>query len=381
MKTEAKGLKTDAKAKKVQPEENVFDIYLNKYSDCVSKDNIVYHICLILLNIVVMVLAMFWINNKYGVSGVETFKTFIDWKVIVLMISIFILIKTIEAVSLFISFYNKSRYLNFGKIYKANVVGDYFGKIHRIIGKQPFVVGYMSDTKIKPLQLTRITSEKKYFDLFAFLILSLIMTIVGAFAWQKEMNVIVTIACFVAIVIGFGYLLFVYMSKNDKGKSISICVFLSRVLAKFKLTKDEEKTYYEMIDKTLVVNKSRKIKWYAKCLDMLSGVATLCLRGLMLYLIFGMVGYIGADIYFKSLWLILILDIVKNIVPIPNEILLPDLLLFSVLLLAVEVEYIWFILLLYKVFENFIYDIHYLIVLLMDKFFCKRGKVVLADNR
>lgn len=374
MENETKNLKAEAKPKKLQPEENVYSSYLNKYNDCNSKDNIIYHICMILVNMVIMVVAMFYINNKYGVSGFETFKTFFDWKTIVLMLSVFVLIKMIEAVSLFISFYNKSKYLNFGKLYKANAFGDYFRKMHVVVGKQPFVVGYMSDTKIKPIQLVRITSEKKYFNLFAFLCLSLVMTIAGAFAWAGEMNAIVTVACFIAILMGFGYLLFIYMSKNDKGKSISICAFLSKMFVKLKLAKDEEKTYYDMIDKTLVTSKCRKIKWYAKVLDILSEVAVLSLRGLILYLIFSMVGYTGVDIYFKSLWLILTLDIVKNVVPIPNEILLPDLILFSVLLAMVEAEYIWFVLVLYKLFENFIYDVHYVIILLIDKMFSRNNK-------
>lgn len=376
-----KDASVETKAKRIQPEENVFGGYINKYKECASRDNAIYHICVMLLNIVVLVVAMFYINNKYGVSGFETFKTFIDWKTIVLMLSIFVLIKMIESVSLFISFYNKGKYLNFGKLYKANVFGDYFRKMHRVVGKQPFVVGYMSDTKIKPIQLVRITSEKKYFNLFAFLCLSLVMTIAGAFAWAGELNAIVTVACFIAIVIGFGYLLFIYMSKNDKGKSISICAFLSKMFVKLRLAKDEEKTYYDMIDKTLVTNKSRKIKWYAKALDILSEMVVLSLRGLILYLIFSMVGYTGVDIYFKSLWLILTLDIVKNVVPIPNEILLPDLILFSVLLAMIEAEYIWFVLVLYKVFENFIYDVHYVIILLIDKIFSRNNSGVVIDKR
>ena len=108
MENETKNLKAEAKPKKLQPEENVYSSYLNKYNDCNSKDNIIYHICMILVNMVIMVVAMFYINNKYGVSGFETFKTFFDWKTIVLMLSVFVLIKMIEAVLLFISFYNKS---------------------------------------------------------------------------------------------------------------------------------------------------------------------------------------------------------------------------------------------------------------------------------
>ncbi len=381
MEKDVKKKMSEVKPKKVQPEENVHNIYIQKYKDCTSSENIIYHISIALVNVAILVLAMFWINNKYSVSGIDTFKTFLDWKVVVLMLSVFILIKAIESVSLFISFYNKSKFINFGKIYKANAVGDYFGKVYRTVGKQPFVVGYMSDTKIKPVQLTRITAEKKYFNLVALLCLSLVMTMVGAFAWAEEMNVIVTIICFVAILVGFGYLLFIYMSKNDKGKSVSICVFFARVLAKLKLTKDEEKTYFDMIDKTLVVNKSRKIKWYAKVLNIISKLTILFLRGLILYLIFSMVGYTGAEIYFKSLWLILTLDIVKMVVPLPNDIILVDLILFSVLLIAVEPEYIWFIMVLYKIFENIIDDVHYIIILLIDKIFSSINKNKVIGNK
>lgn len=369
----------NVRAKKISPEENLYDLFTQKYKECASRENTVYHVCMTIVSIAVMILLMFWINNKYGVSGIDAFVSFLDWRIIVLMLSVFILIKIVESVSLFISFYHKSRYIDFGKLYRANAIGDYFGKVYRSVGRQAFIVGYMADTRIKPVHLLRVTAEKRYFNLVASLGLSLIMIIVGAFLWTNEMNVIVTIITFVAVIVGVGYLLYIYMSKNDKAKSISISMFLSRLLAKLGLTKDEEKTYYNMIDKTLVVNKSRKIKWYAKVLDVLSQVTTLALRGLILYLIFSLVGYSDVEFYFKSLWLILIFDIVKFVVPLPNDIILIDLILFGVLLVAVEPQYIWFILVLYELFENWVKDIHYLLVVVIDNlFFKKKNSVVIG---
>ncbi len=364
IKTEEKKVKT----KKIQPEEKVFSQHLDKYGELNNSKNILYYISIVLLNISVLVLMMLWINNKEGVVSFDVVKEAFNWKIFILMCAIFVLIKMIQSVSLFISFHIKSKYNNFGVLYKANAVSDFYGKMSILNrGKLSSMSGYLSSTKIKPQHVISIEYEKWYYNVLVFLSLSLVMVIVGAFKWQKNTHIVITLITFAIIVCGFMYLLYLYMARHDKEKNLSICSFVARALSKLKLTSDFEKTYYGMVDKSAVVTKANRVSWTARILNMLSSLSVYVLRGLILYLIFSSIGLSTSEYYFKSLWLLLTLDLFKTIIPLPDGVIVLDLIFMLMLSKTLYPEYIWWVLLMYKVFENFIYDLHFLIILIVDK--------------
>lgn len=370
-------LKTEEKnkQKKIQPEDAVLEKCKEKYAEVASKRNALYYISMFVMNIAVLILAMFYINYKKGVDSFEAFSNLFDWGVFVLMISIFILVKMIEAVTTFVRLNQKTRYKNFGEVYKANAVGDYYGKMSVFgSGKTMTTIGYLENNKIKTNGLVGIGYERRYFSLVATLVLSVVMLIVGAFAWKKMMPTWLTIICFFATIVGFMYLLYIYMSQNDKQRSVNICSFFANLMGKLKFTKNTEKTYYEYVDKTMVVTKSRKIKPLYKVIDMSSSVATILLRGLILYLIFEMVGLGGAEYYFKALLILLTLDITKYILPIPNGAIVIDVIMISIFGNIMLPEYVWMSLLLYRVMDTILVDIHYIIVVIIDKIFIKNDR-------
>lgn len=356
------------KAKKVQPEEKIFSQHIDKYEELKNPKNILYYFSMFLLNISVLILMMLWINNKNGVVSFDVFKESFNWKIFIFMCAIFVLIKMIQSVSLFISFHIKSKYNNFGVLYKANATSDFYGKMSIFNrGKLSSLSGYLSTTKIKPQHIISIEYEKWYYNILVFLSLSLIMVIVGAFKWQKNTHIIITLITFAIIVCGFMYLLYLYMARHDKEKNLSICSFVATTLAKLKITSDFEKTYYGMVDKSAVVTKANKISWTARILNMISSLSVYVLRGLMLYLIFSSIGLSTSEYYFKALWLLLTLDLIKMIVPLPDGVIVVDLVFMLMLYKTLYPQYIWWVLLMYRVFENFIYILHYLIILIIDK--------------
>lgn len=356
------------KAKKIQPEEKVFSQHLDKYGELKNSKNILYYISIVLLNISILVLMMLWINNKEGVVSFDVVKEAFSLKIFILMCAIFVLIKMIQSVSLFISFHIKSKYNNFGVLYKANAVSDFYGKMSILNrGKLSSMSGYLSSTKIKPQHIISIEYEKWYYNVLVFLSLSLVMVIVGAFKWQKNTHIVITLITFAIIVCGFMYLLYLYMTRHDKEKNLSICSFVATTLSKLKLTSDFEKTYYGMVDKSAVVTKANRVSWTARILNMLSSLSVYVLRGLILYLIFSSIGLGTSEYYFKSLWLLLTLDLIKTIIPLPDGVIVLDLIFMFILSKTLYPEYIWWVLIMYKVFENFIYILHFLIILIVDK--------------
>lgn len=355
------------KQKKVQPEEVVGEKLIQKYNTNASKKNTLYYIAMFVMNIAVLVLAMFYINYKKGVDSLGAFGEMFDGGIFVLMLSVFVLVKMIESVTLFVRLNQKTKYKNFGEVYKANAVGDYFGKMSTIGGgKTMATVGYLSDKKIKQTALVQVAYERRYYSLVAMLALSVIMLIVGAFAWDGVVHISITLICFGVVLCGCMYLLYIYMSRNDKQRSVNICSWASRAMEKLKLTKDVEKTYFDLVDKTMVVTKSRKVKPLYKVIDIVSSVATILLRSFVVYLIFEMVGLGGAESYFKSLLILISLDIIKYILPIPNGAIIIDIILLSIMGNVVLPEYVWMGLALYRIFDNLIIDFHYLIVVIIN---------------
>ena len=356
------------RVKKPQPEETLHASLLEKYSDMHSSKNVLYYISIILVNLAVLALSMLWLNNKYEVVSFEAIKVNFDFTYILFMCCIFVLIKMIQTVSLFISYHFKSKVNNFGKMYIANAYSDFYGGMTMFSsGKTAALVGTLSTTKIKPQHLISVTYEKKYYNLFTFLIVSAIMVMVGAFAWESIMHVLVTLTCFLTIICGFMYLVYIRMTRSDKERSLNICSSIARLLAKIGIAKDFEKTYFTMVDRTMVQSKANRISLKAKLLNMGASLGVIALRALVVYLIFSSLGLSTIGYYFKSLWILLVLDIVTMLWPFPRGVVIIDILIISIISKMLYPDYIWYVLVLYKLFENIIYAIHYVIVLIVDK--------------
>lgn len=356
------------RVKKPQPEETLYASLLEKYSDMHSSKNVLYYISIILVNLAVLALSMLWLNNKYEVVSFEAIKVNFDFTYILFMCCIFVLIKMIQTVSLFISYHFKSKVNNFGKMYIANAYSDFYGGMTMFSsGKTAALVGALSTTKIKPQHLISVTYEKKYYNLFTFLIVSAIMVIVGAFAWESIMHVLVTLTCFLTIICGFMYLVYIRMTRSDKERSLNICSSIARLLAKIGIAKDFEKTYFTMVDRTMVQSKANRISLKAKLLNMGASLGVIALRALVVYLIFSSLGLSTIGYYLKSLWILLVLDIVTMVWPFPRGVVIIDILIISIISKMLYPDYIWYVLVLYKLFENIIYALHYVIVLIVDK--------------
>ena len=195
------------RVKKVQPEETLYTTLVEKYSDMHSSKNALYYISIILVNFAILALSMLWLNNKYSVVSFEAIKLNFDFTYVLLMCCVFVLIKMIQTVSLFISYHFKSMANNFGRMYVANAYSDFYsGMTMFSSGRTTALVGALSSTKIKPQHLISVTYEKKYYNLFTFLIVSSVMIIVGAFTWESILHVLATLTCFITVICGFMYL-------------------------------------------------------------------------------------------------------------------------------------------------------------------------------
>lgn len=356
------------KVKKAQPEETLYNSLREKFNDMHTAKNAVYYVSIVLLNIAVMVLAMLWLNNKYEVVSFTAIKENLDFTIILLMCCVFVLVKMVQTVSLFISYHFKSKSNSFGRIYVANAYSDFYGNMTMFSnGRMAAMVGGLSNTKIKPQHIVSVAYEKKYFNLFTLLCVSAVMVLVGAFKWEQILHVSVTIICFIAIICGFMYLLYIRMTRSDKERSLSICSWIATMMSKLRLSGDFEKTYFGLVDKSLVTTKAVRVKWKAKVLNIVSSLVVILLRALIVYLIFSSLGLNTSEYYFKSLWILLVLDIMMLVWPFPRGVVLVDILVVSIISKMLFPEYIWYVLVFYKLFENIIYDVHYLIVLIVDK--------------
>ena len=356
------------KVKKIQPEETLHTALVEKYSDMHSSKNALYYISIVLVNFAILALSMLWLNNKYSVVSFEAIKLNFDFTYVLLMCCVFVLIKMIQTVSLFISYHFKSRVNNFGRMYIANAYSDFYGGMTMFAsGKTTALVGALSSTKIKPQHLISVTYEKKYYNLFTFLTVSAVMIIVGAFTWESILHVLATLTCFITIICGFMYLVYIRMTRSDKERGLSICSFIARLLAKIGIAKDFEKTYYAMVDKTMITAKANRVKWKAKLLNMGAALGVIALRAFIVYLIFSSLGLSTVGYYFKSLWILLVLDLITMIWPLPRGVVIIDILIISIISKMLYPDYIWYVLVFYKLFENIIYALHYVIVLIVDK--------------
>ncbi len=365
---EEKIVEKKTRTKSKTPEENISQLAIDRYGQVKGSGNILFLLSVLLLSLTVIIISGLWINTKYSVNTFANILDIFDIKVFVLMLSIFSLIQMVKSVTLFMSLYFRRKYNRFSLVYKAMVGFDYYGLVSIYSStSNSFLIGSLVSNKVKVNDAVLSTYEKKYCDIFAFLTVSLIMIIVGAFKWQKYTHISFTLIGFFVVVVGFLYLVYIRMFRKDKELCLSISSVFAKLLTKLRIRKDYEDAYYSVIDKGLATSKSINCKFYVKCIDVVGAIVVLLLRASILYLLLSSLDVSGVEVYFKSLWIMVTVDLLVNVFPLPKGGILAELILLYVLSKWIVPEYIVWLIVGYKFFEVVLYAIQFGVVSLVDK--------------
>ena len=307
-----------------------------------------------ILNILVVVGILIYQINKMGVATIEKLTTF-RWIFIVYALLIFALIMLLESFRTFILIFKVTKTVRPILSYKSAVINRFYDCITPFAtGGQPFEVFYLNSRGLKGGPATSVPLAKSVFQVIAFIIVSIIVLIFGSNLFGEN-QIAVTTWGIISLVIAIFLVGTVLMFSISKKIMPKITMFFIKLLHKLKLVKDYNLTFNKCMKVILEYQKS--MKFYAK------SVLTVIVS-LMIYCVFNASASI--DVVMEVFSKFIIIELATKYIPLPGGTGVAEI-SFSALFASLFGDgTLFWALLLYRIFNYFIYLFQGLVVIIYD---------------
>jgi len=166
---------------------------------------------------------------------------------------------------------------------------------------------------------------------------------------------------------------------RDKELAVLIVAKITKFLYKLNIVKDFYMFYNKYIDKMIAYNRTYKINKSIIVSEVFSHVLILFLKSLFVYFIFLFVNQGTADLFFEILFCSVVLQVLMDLIPLPKGVLFFEI-IFIILFKNIFFEgYLFWGLMLYRIFDYFIYVIHYLIIKMIELVLNSISKIKLKN--
>lgn len=360
--------KQEIKEKKQNSEDRILENYLSKYNDISAKKSGFYYFSIVLLNICALIVVMLLYGNTANIVSFKVFWESIDWNILLLIFLIFIGMMLFQTFSRYLRLYSKSKLRRFWLSCNANNVMNFYNMTsvyerNGVIASTKCLSEDKLSSTVNPVELTL---GKKIFDKIAFVIFTLMFLVIGLFAWQNIIPGWVIWVAVISLIFQVTTLVLVGLLNDNKQAVIGFVGWLSRFLFKLKLIKDYELFYNKMIDTLVVYNKTLRQNRSLSFVEIMINILVLFLKYSLLYLVFITINLDTGDMFWKLLYMCVVFDLVLKIWPLPKGTLIFEVLFITLFTRVFFEGYVYWAMILYRVFDYFIYIIHYLIVALID---------------
>ncbi len=322
-----------------------------------------------ILNILVVVGILIYQINKMGVATIEKLTTF-RWIFIVYALLIFALIMLLESFRTFILIFKVTKTVRPILSYKSAVINRFYDCITPFAtGGQPFEVFYLNSRGLKGGPATSVPLAKSVFQVIAFIIVSIIVLIFGSNLFGEN-QIAVTTWGIISLVIAIFLVGTVLMFSISKKIMPKITMFFIKLLHKLKLVKDYNLTFNKCMKVILEYQKS--MKFYAK--SVLTVIVSFVSSGLivvlkaiiplMIYCVFNASASI--DVVMEVFSKFIIIELATKYIPLPGGTGVAEI-SFSALFASLFGDgTLFWALLLYRIFNYFIYLFQGLVVIIYD---------------
>lgn len=349
------------------PQEYLFADMQLKNNDIKAKRSVFLYIGIVLLNICMLAVCWVVLGNKYGVASFDSIFDVLDWKYLLFLCLLFLLIWLLQVMRDYISIFKRVKRKRFWGVVFANQKYNFYSNIASLGGcKIPYTVR-LNNSNIDRRTAVDTLYGKKFSQLLAKIVYSSVCFVLGVIFCMKSANIWMVILGVVAFLINGAFLCFLIYSVQNMEKSIVLVAKFSKLLYKLKLIKDYESFYKKttnvLCEYSLVIKGMTKFS----VISILSDMLIIFLRHFGLFVIFQMLNFGGCQYFVEILFSCTILDLIVSILPLPKGTLLYEL-LFSVLFINVFFEgYLGIGVILYRAFDYFLYILIPGIILLFDK--------------
>ncbi|MGN0961177.1 MAG: hypothetical protein ACI4PF_03130 [Christensenellales bacterium] len=357
----------DKEIKKIMPQEKLFSHFEKKSNDITSKRSGFFYLSIILLNICFLILSWIIISNKDGVVGFQEIIDIFDWKYLLFIFIIILLIVFLQSFPDFISLYNKTKKRKFGLMLIANCKMNFYNSVtmfscggYNVFGTTLYSGGATKQSAVDSICL------KKFFNRVSQIIYSFIFLVAGTIFYFSKIDIwllVLGIGCFLINCI---ILIFILSFDINTEKSLNFIAKLCKLLYNLRLIKDYEGLYKRISNELFVYSNNLKTVKKISILYIVFYFLIQFLRHFILFIIIQSLNIGSYEILFEIIFKCTILDLIIGIFPLQKGTAIFEL-LFALLFINVFFSgYLLWGLVLYRFFDYFIYTLIFLIALIFD---------------
>lgn len=330
-----------------------------------------YYASLILLNVISLLISFLYLDYcGYDIQKFSTIFAEFDYKCIWLLLVCFLIILFLQTLPIFLRLYGKTKNKNFAIVFGGVINFEYFSRVTLGgSGGLPLAVNVISKNKIKEDAAIDGVYGHKCFDRISFLMYSIVLIALGLIFWSDNVNVILIIVALVIIVVNLCKVVLILMFNSNKKKTLEILAKIIRLAYNLHLIKDYEKVYNRLVDKLIIFVKDFRTNKALIFVDIFANVLRYFLKGCAIYFILVSLNFADGNAFGELLFKCVILQLILDFWPIQNGTFIFEF-LFVILFKNIFFEgYIWWGIILYRLFDYFLYILAFGIYKLFDYIF------------
>lgn len=327
-----------------------------------------YYASLILLNIMALIVCFLILDNtKFEIQKISVVAENFDFKLIAIMVICFVIILLLKTLSVFLRVYSKTKQRKFGTIFGGVVASEFYGRVTLCSkGKNSSFVnaitkrGIQDDVAIDSVYATT-SCNRMSFAVYAFVLIA-----IGIFAWIENINAVLLIIGIIILLIEFTKIIFVLMFRRNKKNTLEKLAKVIRFAYQTRIINDYEKVYNRIVDKLIIDVKDFRTNKYILFVDFISNILIHFLKAGVVYVIFVSLNIADGAVFGELLFMCVLLELILKAWPIQHGTFIYEL-VFVLLMNNIFFEgYVFWGLILYRLFDYFAYVIAFVIFKIFD---------------
>lgn len=357
-------------------ETKLYDIMKDNVKKIESGGNAWYYASLILFNIITLIICFLILDNY--VCNVQNFSTVMesfDYRLLLIILVGFLCLITLTSLPIFLRIYSKTKSKSFFNVFAGVEACEFFGNVTvNKNGRLPMFAKFATTKKVSFENCIDCFWGHNFFEKFVFGLYSLIVLVVCSIFFVGDTNIWLLIFAFALILINLIKPAFVFVFfKNQKLAT----GWLSQIVEfgyKIHIVRDIEKTYNNVVNNCLETIKDFKTNKWIKMLDIVSNILKYFLKFCVFYFILSTLNFVDIDMVGNLLLDFVIFEIIIEFWPLQKGMFIYEI-LFVILFKNLFFEgYVFWGLLVYRIFDYFAYVIFYLLLKFIRLFFHKNIK-------
>lgn len=334
-----------------------------------KKPNKWLSISFFIINILVVVGILIYQINKMGVATIEKLTTF-RWSFLIYALLVFALVMVLESFRTFILIYKATKESRPILSYKSAVINRFYDCVTPFsTGGQPFEVFYLNSRGLNGGAATSVPLAKSVFQVIAFIVVSVIVLFCSPNLFGDS-QIVVKSWAIISLIIAIAIVSIVLLFSISKRIMPKITMFFLKVLHKLKLVKNYNLTFNKCMRVILEYQKS--MKFYAKSIWVIlvsfvsSGLIVVlkAIIPLMIYCVFNKA--VSAEVVLEIFSKFIIIELATKYIPLPGGTGVAEVSFSALFATLFGDGTLFWALLLYRIFNYFIYLFQGLIVVVYD---------------